>query len=218
MTVIKNIFGSVGSVSHNAASVVGLAVMLGTLFGCAPAVQKQSQVRIEIQENVGFTITEEAGISGTARERYQAAHVLLAQQKFAEGAEQLELLVADEPQLSAPRIDLAVAYHRLDDLESSEKHLLEALAQNPEHPVALNEIGIVYRKTGRFEQARASYEKALKVYPGFHSARRNLAVLCDLYLGDLECALENYEAYLETVAEDPDVSIWIADVRNRIKG
>lgn len=189
--------------------------LLAALLGCAPATQQPSQVKIEIQEEVGFTIVEEAGISGAARERYQAAHALFAQNRTAEGAAALEQLVDAEPQLSAPRIDLAIAYHQLGDLESAEKQLLAALEQNPSHPLALNEIGIVYRKTGRFDEARSSYEKALTVYPGFHSARRNLAVLCDLYLGDLQCALSNYEAYMQTVAEDPDVAIWMADLRNR---
>ena len=194
-----------------------LAVLI-CIAGCAPNLREQSQVRIDIQENVGFTITEEAGISGDVRERYQAASLLLAQQQYAAGAELLEQLVAEAPELSAPRIDLAISYHRLNRLNTAEAHLLKALEQNPGHPVALNELGIVYRKTGRFVQARSSYEKALAVFPGFHSARRNLAILCDLYLDDLPCALQNYEAYLETVAEDPDVNIWIADIRNRIDG
>lgn len=183
-----------------------------------PRSAKRTQVTIEVQEEVGFTITEEARISGKAREGYQAALGYFAQGRHAEGIEVLERVIAESPELSAPRIDLAIAYHATGDLESAEKHLRAALDVNPEHPVALNEIGIVYRKTGRFVEARASYEAALAVYPGFHHARRNLAVLCDLYLGDLECALENYEAYMETVAEDPEAAIWIADIRNRVGG
>ena len=57
------------------------------------------------------------------------------------------------PELSAPRIDLGVAQHRAGNLEAAEKHLLLALESNPEQPVAHNELGIIYRKTGRFEAA-----------------------------------------------------------------
>ena len=57
---------------------------------------------------------------------------------------------------------------------------------------------------------------ALAVYPGFHFARRNLAILCDLYLADLDCALDNYEAYMKTVPGDEEASMWIADIRYRL--
>jgi Flp pilus assembly protein TadD len=196
----------------------GLTAVLTLLAGCAASPHKPPPAKIEIQDDVGFTITEEAGVSGATRERFQAAHSLLAQQQNAEAIELLKKLVSDEPLLSAPRIDLAIAYQEIAELALAEEQLTLALEQNPRHPVALNELGIVYRKTGRFAEARASYEKSLAVYPGFHIARRNLAVLCDLYLGDLRCALDNYEAYMETVTDDPDVAIWIADVRYRLKG
>ena len=91
-----------------------------------------------------------------------------------------------------------------------------ALESNPDQPVAHNELGIVYRKTGRFDHARKSYEAALEIYPGFHYARRNLAILCDLYLADLNCALANYEAYMTTVSSDDEASMWISDIRNRL--
>ena len=164
---------------------------------------------------MGFTITEEARISSNLRTEYESALTLLEQGRHAEGVALLETVAEAAPQISAPRIDLGIAYHLAGDLEAAERNLLTAVELNAEHPIAHNELGILYRKTGRFAEARRSYERALAIYPGYHFARRNLAILCDLYLADVNCALENYEAYMKTVPGDDQASMWIADIRNR---
>jgi Flp pilus assembly protein TadD len=193
------------------------ALLLLVLAGCAAtAPEPRPGARIEIQEAVGFTITEEARIGATVREDYQAALDLLENEREEQGIELLRQVAEQAPALSAPRIDLGIAYQRRGDLEAAEAELTAARELNPDHPIVHNELGIVYRKTGRFAEARQSYERALAIYPGFHYARRNLAVLCDLYLADPECALANYEAYMETVTADEEAAIWIADIRNRL--
>ena len=93
--------------------------------------------------------------------------------------------------------------------------MARAVESNPNHPVAHNELGIIYRKRGRFEEARRSYERALEIYPKFHFARRNLAILCDLYVLDLDCAIDNYERYHLAMPDDTEAAMWIADLRNR---
>ena len=186
------------------------------LVACATTESQRPPARIEIQEAVGFTITEEAHIGGDARTDYEQAMLYLDQGRHDEGIALLETVAEAAPELSAPRIDLGIAQHQAGNLEDAEQNLLLALESNPDQPVAHNELGIIYRKTGRFAAARSSYEAALAIYPGFHYARRNLAILCDLYLADLQCALDNYEAYMTTVVSDEEAEMWIADLRYRL--
>lgn len=198
-------------------SLVAAAIAL-CLGACASGPAVKNSASIQIEEAVGFTITEEARVSNDARTGYDEAILLLEQDRHEEGVSRLREVAAAAPALSAPHIDLGIAYHRAGDLEAAEASLQQGLALNSEHPIAHNELGIIYRKTGRFDDARRSYEAALAIYPGYHFARRNLAVLCDLYLADAACALENYEAYLATVRSDDEVSMWIADLQLRAGG
>ncbi len=194
-----------------------LAAVCLALCACAATTAKpRPRAQIEVQDQVGFTITEAVSVSDAVRQEYERALMLLEQAQTAQGLTILEGVVEKAPDVSGPRIDLGIAEHRGGDLESAEAHLLKALELNPDHPVVHNELGIIYRKTGYFAKARRSYEAALAVYPGYHHARRNLGVLCDLYLADLECALSAYEAYMTTVPGDDQAAMWIADLRNRM--
>ena len=64
-------------------------------------------------------------------------------------------------------------------------------------------------------EAREIYEQTLKRYPTFLPARKNLGILCDIYLRDLKCALTQYRTYSAAVPNDETVKIWIADLEKR---
>ena len=197
--------------------IIGLLVAICfAVVGCATTEKAAPAVQVAVVDSVGFTITEGAPVDEDIRLRYDDAQRRLEQGSLEEGVAELQAVAESVPDLAAPQIDLGIAYHLSGDFEAAESHLHKALELNPQHPVAHNELGIIYRKTGRFAEAKKSYQAALAIYPGYHYARRNLAILCDLYLGDLRCALENYEAYMATVPGDAEAEIWIADLRYRM--
>ena len=169
-------------------------------------------------ETTGVTIVETAPISDEYRAGFAEAISLFEDGQRQSAIDRLTFLTSESPMIAAAHIDLGIAYHRTGDLAAAEEHLQNALALDvaATHPVVHTELGIIYRKQGRFADAKASYQTALAATPDYHFARRNLGILCDLYLADTECALRAYESYMAAVPGDDEVAIWIADINNRM--
>lgn len=195
---------------------IGALVVACALFGCTSTGGPGSG-RIEFERDGGFTITEPTRFDSGVRGDFDDALRLIEDGEYAEGIALLEGVAEAAPHATTAHIDLGIAYRMTSEYERAEASLQRALELNARHPVALNELGIVYRRMGRFDDARASYERALSVSADFHYARRNLAILCDVYVGDLACALEHYEIYARVVPEDEQVAMWITDLRNRLR-
>lgn len=160
-------------------------------------------------------ISEEFGIDTDLAEKFNLAVKHLNNKKYDDAIELLVTVTNNTDKHSAPYINLGLAYSATGKIKEAEDILLKAVKINPAHPVTNNELALVYRKTGRFSEAKTTYENVIKNYPQFLPARKNLGILCDLFMKDLACAIEQYEAYLNLRPNEKEVKIWFTDLKRR---
>lgn len=96
------------------------------------------------------------------------------------------------------------------------KRLELTIYESPRPAAQLNQLGVVYRRMGKFDQSRNAYEQALSRDPSYAAAALNLGILSDLYVDDWAKAVSMYERYLTMASQgDAQVSKWLADLKRR---
>ena len=185
--------------------IVGL-MMLAGLYGCGGHVVKESGA----DKNVSSVI-----VDASVQEMFDKALIALNASEYDTAISLLKEVIASEQRLVAPYVNLGMAYQRKGDNRLAEDFLRKAVQIDLGHPVANNELGMLYRKLGRFDDARHAYNNALSQHPEYLPAIKNLGILCDIYLHDMDCALKQYERFLEYVPDDKTVAIWVADIKRK---
>ena len=156
-------------------------------------------------------------IAPAVAEQFAEAVRLLDSGNLAAARPILEMLVAGEPLLAAPTVNLGMLHVREGRWAEAETALAEGIRRDPQSAAALNELASVQRETGRFKDAEASYRQALAAEPQHYRTHRNFAVLLDLYLWRPAEALQHFEAYLsKSGTADRQVSGWIAELKRRV--
>jgi tetratricopeptide (TPR) repeat protein len=214
---------------HVLSRYLALTLVAAVLAGCAtgwkpkpetanqgPSLAERSSISRLEEGREGFVITEVPSMEAESRRDFDRAVAMIEDRDYDKAITLLEKVIERSPGVTAPFINIAIAYKHIDQLEQAEQHLKTALDLVPQHPVASNEYGLLLRKTGRFAEAKMIYERTLASFPDYHPARRNLGILCDLYLNDLTCALEHYEIYSAAMPADQQVKLWVADISVRL--
>jgi tetratricopeptide (TPR) repeat protein len=191
-------------------------IVLAVVAGCASVPESKTEVK-EVQEShEGIYFVENQDIDPEARQKFDAALGLLNAGEYKKAIIILEKVTEISQNNSAPHVNLAKAYIIIGDYENAEATLDNAMRINPDHPVTLHELALLYRKTGRYEESRDLYESLVERYPEFMPARRNLGILCELYLDDAHCALAQYRSYINENPEEEDVKLWILGLERRL--
>lgn len=133
-------------------------------------------------------------------------------------AEKLLLAMTERyPKLSGPYVNLALVYWQTQREEDARQALTYALELNNKNLDAYNQLAILEREQGRFNEAEKLYRQALKVWPHHAASNCNLGVLYDLYFGRFTEALSYYEMCAKVSSEpNRQLKAWIVDLKRRI--
>lgn len=142
-------------------------------------------------------------------------------QRWSQARQALQAIVATEPNLSTPWLNLGIVWVELNEPDQARAAFERALASNPLNVDAYNRLAALERREGQFSEAEKLYQDALAVWPHSVASHKNLGVLYDLYLGNWPQALLHYEAaqyIVEQTKGEPDRQLagWIIDLQRRI--
>jgi Flp pilus assembly protein TadD len=68
-----------------------------------------------------------------------------------------------------------MVYAQMEDTERAYRYLQKALTLRPDYPEALNNLGVLYLRNRRRDDAVAKFEECIRVAPGFDQSYLNLA-------------------------------------------
>ncbi|HEY5604182.1 MAG TPA: tetratricopeptide repeat protein [Gammaproteobacteria bacterium] len=157
-------------------------------------------------------------IPPNARQQYDEAIAAMRSGNIPQAKNILSNLTKSFPEIAGPYVNLGIIHFRADEIDQAEEAFNQALKVNPQSAVSLNHLGIIYRGRGKFDEARANYEKALTLDPNYAYAHLNYGILLDLYLGELDKALDHYQTFQKLAPqEDKEVEKWIVDLERRMK-
>jgi Tfp pilus assembly protein PilF len=204
-------------------------MVLALLAGCAAVEKVKSDLAVQESHHAeslkveqlqdgreGFVIIENPQMDEASRRDFDRVVRMMEDEEYEQAADLLEQIIKKSPGITAPYINLAIACRHLDDTKRAEEYMKKAMDLFPGHPLVCNEYGQLLRRIGKFNESRAVYEKGIAGFPNYYPLHKNFAILCDLYLNDLPCALEHYEIYSQAMPEDKQVKLWIADLRIRL--
>lgn len=186
-----------------------LALMLLAFAGCASGPDS----RPAKAGNAGST----ESVPPAAQKLFEQAVSAMASGDLPEAELRFEEFVLQYPDYPGAHVNLAIIHAKNGDDQAAEDSLTDALIIDPAHAPALNQLGMLLRRQGKFSDAESAYLRAVDADPEYAIAHYNLGVLNELYLQRLDKALSHYEMYQSQVGGDERVDKWIVDLKRRLE-
>jgi len=200
-------------------SLIALSLGMLLLSGCGGfgAPKDPSGSQQGAGPNAGGTGDDSARvIPSAALTMFEQAAASLAAGDLPDAELRFKEFLLQYPEYPGAHVNLAIIHVTNNNDDAARASIEAALALDPNHAAALNQLGMLLRRNGKFLEAEAAYLKAVTVSPDYALAHYNLGVLNELYLQRLDAALKNFEDYQLLAGEDKQVARWIADLRRRV--
>jgi tetratricopeptide (TPR) repeat protein len=147
---------------------------------------------------------------------YEQAVAAMASGDFLDAELRFKEFLLEYPGYPGAHVNLAIIHSNNNNDDAAREAVDAALALDPDYAPALNQLGMLLRRNGKFLEAEAAYLKAVTASPDYALAHYNLGVLNELYLQRLDSALHHFERYQEIVGGDEQVEKWITDLQRRV--
>ena len=147
---------------------------------------------------------------------YEQAVAVMASGDFLDAELRFKEFLMQYPGYPGAHVNLAIIHSNNNNDDAAREAVDAALALDPDYAPALNQLGMLLRRNGKFLEAEAAYLKAVTASPDYALAHYNLGVLNELYLQRLDSALHHFERYQEIVGGDEQVEKWITDLQRRV--
>ena len=130
----------------------------------------------------------------------------------------LNKLLKKYPDAAGPLANKGIVYVRQNKQDKAEEFFLKALDRNEKLVQVRNHLAVIYRKKGKFSEAKDMLDAAIATDPYYANAYYNLGILYELYLQVPEKALENYQLYLDLKKQgDKRVAQWVSLLQRQLK-
>lgn len=146
---------------------------------------------------------------------YERAVWSMQQERYDEALQLFGQVTQRNPDIAGAYINKGLIQLKRGEYAAAQQALLQATTLKPDHAVAQNHLGIAYRELGQFDKAEQAYQTALRLDPDYATAHLNIGILYDIYLQQLERALQHYQRYQQLSGGDETVEKWIADIKIR---
>jgi tetratricopeptide (TPR) repeat protein len=137
-------------------------------------------------------------------------------QDFSEALADLKKAAELNPQLPDVFSYYGLALISTGDMAAAADAFRKELESNPNDFVSNLQLGVLFKQDQRYDEARTSFERALRVRPGDPAVRYQLATL-DLMTGNIERACSKLEELIGDTPQFVEAHVSLATVYYRLK-